>query len=192
LTYLKKRDEFKKQWIKKDSEFSLLLFYIIIRQIFLHHIFYSFLFISQDKELVQLNNVTQRIFEDKEIFLDFFIYIYNCLNKTRLPENIIYEMLKQALDIEIELIEGSLLPKINRINKMDLIKYIKYFADEVLDKIGYKKIYNQENPYDNVKWKRLNNIVNTSSSSSNNNNNDISNNSKITNKEKEFDLNSDF
>lgn len=73
--------------------------------------------------------------------------IYSHL-KNKLKEEIIVNIIKEAVLLEENFIVGSLPCELLGMNSEDMINYIKYVADRMLVDFGYNKFYNTTNPFD--------------------------------------------
>ena len=60
----------------------------------------------------------------------------------------IHEIIKEAVEIEIEFICDALPCKLIGMNSDLMTQYIKFVADRLVVQLGYKKIYNVTNPFD--------------------------------------------
>lgn len=72
---------------------------------------------------------------------------YKLLNN-KLKQSVVYEILDEAVDIEIEFINESLPCKLLGMNSDLMIQYIQYVADRMLIEFGYEKLYNKTNPFE--------------------------------------------
>ena len=67
--------------------------------------------------------------------------------KNKLSQEIVYEMIDEAVDIEREFITESLPVKLIGMNSDLMSQYIKYVADFILVNLAYPKKYNVKNPF---------------------------------------------
>ena len=78
---------------------------------------------------------------------DFAILLFSKLiNKPKKAK--IYEIFKQAVEIEKEFICEALPCRLIGMNSMLMSQYIEFVADRLLIQLGYNKIYNSPNPFD--------------------------------------------
>ena len=66
----------------------------------------------------------------------------------RLDENIVHDIVKDAVDIEKEFINESLPCRLIGMNAEQMTTYIEYVTDRLLTQLGYSKIYHAINPFD--------------------------------------------
>jgi ribonucleotide reductase beta subunit family protein with ferritin-like domain len=59
----------------------------------------------------------------------------------------VYEIIKEAVDIEVEFICDALSCRLIGMNSDLMTQYIKYVADRLSVQLGYDKIYNVSNPF---------------------------------------------
>jgi ribonucleoside-diphosphate reductase subunit M2 len=87
------------------------------------------------------------ISRDEGMHTDFAILIYNML-KHRLDTDRIYEIIKEAVEIEKEFINQSIPCAMIGMNATLMSQYIEYVADRLIVQLGYPKLYKSENPFD--------------------------------------------
>ena len=81
---------------------------------------------------------------------DFAILIYKHL-RNKVSQERVEEIIREAVDIEIEFITISIPVRLIGMNADLMIQYIKYVADRLLVQLGFSKIYFEENPFDFMK-----------------------------------------
>ena len=87
------------------------------------------------------------ISRDEGMHTDFAVLIYGML-KHRLDTERIYEIIKEAVEIEKEFINQSIPCKMIGMNAELMSQYIEYVADRLIVQLGYPKLYKSENPFD--------------------------------------------
>ena len=68
--------------------------------------------------------------------------IHKTLIKNKTPQSLVYEMIKDAVEIESDFMKDAMPEGLRGMNSKLMIKYIKYSADWVLEMFGYEKLYN--------------------------------------------------
>ena len=68
--------------------------------------------------------------------------------KNKLKKNKIYEIIKEAVDIETEFICYALPCRLIGMNADLMTQYIQFIADRLCVQLGYEKIYNVTNCFD--------------------------------------------
>jgi ribonucleotide reductase beta subunit family protein with ferritin-like domain len=87
------------------------------------------------------------ISRDEALHTEFAILLYNkLLNK--LNENKIHDIIKEAVDIEMDFICSALPCRLIGMNSTLMSQYIMFVADRLCLQLGYSKIYNVINPFD--------------------------------------------
>ena len=91
------------------------------------------------------------ISRDEGLHTDFACYLYNLL-ENRLSEDVVNNIIKDAVYVEEKFVTEALRCDLIGINCNSMIIYIKFIADQLLNKLGYDKIYNSYNPFE---WMEL-------------------------------------
>ena len=87
------------------------------------------------------------ISRDEALHTEFAILLYSKLNK-KINKNRIYDIIKEAVEIEKEFITESLPCRLIGMNASLMKQYIEFIADRLSCQLGYDKIYNSSNPFD--------------------------------------------
>ena len=77
-----------------------------------------------------------------------------------MDKNRIHDIIKEAVEIEIEFICEALPCRLIGMNSILMTQYIKFVADRLSVQLGYKKIYNVINPFDFMEMISLENKCN--------------------------------
>lgn len=93
--------------------------------------------------LVQQNDLVRR---DEAEHVRFATLLYNHL-KFKLKENIVHDILREAVEIEHEFCTEALPVKLLGMNAEDMKNYVCVVADTICEMLNYKKIYNVQNPF---------------------------------------------
>ena len=91
------------------------------------------------------------ISRDEGLHTEFAVLMYSMLSDKPSKENII-EIIREAVDLEIEFITESLPCNLIGMNMGLMKQYIQYVADRLLLMFGIDKIYKVENPFE---WMEL-------------------------------------
>ena len=91
------------------------------------------------------------ISRDEALHCEFAILLYSKLIK-KIDKARIHEIIKEAVEIEIEFICEALPCRLIGMNSELMAQYIQFVADRLAVQLGYKKIYNVLNPFD---WMEL-------------------------------------
>ena len=93
----------------------------------------------RDKNIQDLKRTIQ---ERKQLLLEQ----HRNLKKTRKDK--VYELIKEAVEIEKEFICEALPCRLIGMNSQLMSQYIEFVADRLVVQIGYEKIYKTSNPFD--------------------------------------------
>lgn len=86
------------------------------------------------------------ISRDEGLHCDFACLMYKML-VNKLPESRIQEIIKEAVEIEIEFVSDSLPVELIGMNSKLMGEYIKFCADRLLGALGCSKVYKAKNPF---------------------------------------------
>ena len=86
------------------------------------------------------------ISRDEALHTEFAILLYSKLQK-QINKNRIYEIIKEAVEIEKEFICEALPCRLIGMNSNLMSQYIEFVADRLSVQLGYDKIYNTANPF---------------------------------------------
>jgi ribonucleoside-diphosphate reductase subunit M2 len=87
------------------------------------------------------------ISRDEALHTEFAILLYKKLQK-KVSKAKIYEIIKEAVEIEIEFICEALPCRLIGMNSTLMTQYIQFVADRLALQLGYDKIYGVSNPFD--------------------------------------------
>lgn len=84
----------------------------------------------------------QLIKNDEGLHVENGALIHRTLIQHKLPQDLVYEMVREAVEIETAFMEDAMPEGLRGMNSKLMIRYIKYSADWMLDMFGYQKLYN--------------------------------------------------
>jgi ribonucleoside-diphosphate reductase beta chain len=87
------------------------------------------------------------ISRDEGLHRDFACLLYSMLDH-KLPAARVHEIIKTAVEAEVEFITDALPVSLIGINQDLMVKYIEFVADHLLSALGVPKVYNSANPFD--------------------------------------------
>jgi ribonucleoside-diphosphate reductase beta chain len=85
------------------------------------------------------------ISRDEGLHRDFAIELLKMC--PRLPREIVLEIVKSAVDVELEFVRETLPTKLKNMNEESMAQYVKFVADHLLTSLGYEKEYKTKNPF---------------------------------------------
>ena len=145
---IKKKADWSIRWMEdKDSSFSLrLVAFAVIEGVFFSSAFASIYWLKERNLMPGLCASNTLISKDESMHTEFAILLYSMLSN-KLDESKIYELVKEAVDIEIEFVTESIPCSLLGMNNSLMAEYVKYVADRLVTQLGYNKIYNAHNPF---------------------------------------------
>ena len=150
---IKKKADWALKWINdKNSPFShRILGFAAVEGIFFSGAFCSIFWLKKRGLMPGLCHSNELISRDEGLHTEFAVLMYkNLANKP--DPMIIYEIIKEAVEIEKEFITESFPCELLGMNNKLMIQYIECIADRLLLMFGLEKVYHSENPFD---WMEL-------------------------------------
>ena len=146
---IQKKAEWAKKWIgDKNSAFaSRLVAFACVEGIFFSSSFASIYWIKKRGLMPGLTFSNELISRDEALHTEFAILLYNKL-QNRLSKNRIYEIIKEAVEIEKEFITEAVPCRLIGMNAKLMTQYIEFVADRLCLQLGYDKIYKSNNPFE--------------------------------------------
>ena len=144
-----KKANWAKKWIgdNRSSFASRLVAFAAIEGIFFSSSFASIYWIKKRGLMPGLTFSNELISRDEALHTEFAILLYNKL-QNRLSKNRIYEIIKEAVEIEKEFITEALPCRLIGMNAKLMTTYIEFVADRLCLQLGYDKIYKSTNPFE--------------------------------------------
>jgi ribonucleoside-diphosphate reductase subunit M2 len=145
---IKKKSEWAKKWINDNrSGFATrLVAFACIEGIFFSGAFCSIYWLKKRGLMPGLTFSNELISRDEALHTEFAILLYSKMNK-KVNKARVYEIIKEAVEIETEFICQSLSCRLIGMNSDLMTQYIKFVADRLSVQLGYNKIYNVSNPF---------------------------------------------
>ena len=146
---IKKKSDWAQKWIhdNRSSFATRLVAFACVEGIFFSGAFCSIYWLKKRGLMPGLTFSNELISRDEALHCEFAILLYSKLNK-KIEKSRIYEIIKEAVEIETEFICEALPCKLIGMNSDLMTQYIKFVADRLVVQLGYKKIYNVSNPFD--------------------------------------------
>ena len=145
---IKKKAEWAKKWIhdNRSSFASRLVAFACVEGIFFSGAFCSIFWLKKRGLMPGLTFSNELISRDEALHTEFAILLYSKLIK-KLNKSRIYEIIKEAVEIESEFICEALPCRLIGMNSELMNQYVKFVADRLCVQLGYDKIYNVSNPF---------------------------------------------
>ena len=135
------------KWTHNNTDFTRrLIAFIIVEGLFFSGSFCSIFWIKQKGILNGLTKSNEFIARDEGMHTEFGCLLYSMISN-KLDQNEVFDMFKNAVQIESKYITEALPVKLIGMNNNLMIQYIKYVADNLLVQLGYNKLYDVTNPF---------------------------------------------
>ena len=144
---IKRKFDWGKKWITSTESFNKrLVAFSIIEGLFFSGSFCAIYWLKKRGLMPGLTFSNELISRDEGMHTDFAVYLYKTYCD-KIDETLIHEIMKEAVDIEIEFICESLPVRLIGMNSQLMSQYIEFIADRLLSQLGYKKLYDTKNPF---------------------------------------------
>ena len=146
---IKKKSDWAQKWIhdNRSSFATRLVAFACVEGIFFSGAFCSIYWLKKRGLMPGLTFSNELISRDEALHCEFAVLLYSKLVK-KIDKARINEIIKEAVEIEIEFICDALPCRLIGMNSDLMTQYIKFVADRLVVQLGYKKIYNAANPFD--------------------------------------------
>ena len=146
---IKKKSDWAIKWIQdeKSSFATRLIAFAVIEGIFFSGSFCSIFWLKKRGLMPGLTFSNELISRDEALHTEFAILLYSKLSN-KLSKELVYDIIKEAVNIEQEFIISALPCRLIGMNSKLMNKYIEFVADRLVTQLGYDKIYNSINPFD--------------------------------------------
>ena len=146
---IQKKALWAQKWIgdNRSSFAKRLVAFACVEGIFFSGAFCSIYWLKKRGLMPGLTFSNELISRDEALHTEFAILLYGKLVK-KMTKAKIHEMIKEAVEIEIEFICEALPCKLIGMNSKLMTQYIQFVADRLTVQLGYDKIYNVSNPFD--------------------------------------------
>ena len=146
---IKKKSDWAQKWIhdNRSSFATRLVAFACVEGIFFSGAFCSIFWLKKRGLMPGLTFSNELISRDEALHCEFAVLLYSKLVK-KLSKSKIHEIIKEAVEIEIEFICDALPCRLIGMNSDMMTQYIKFVADRLCVQLGYDKIYNVTNSFD--------------------------------------------
>ena len=136
------------KWVESASSFAQrLLAFAVVEGVFFSGSFCAIFWLKKRNKMHGLTFSNELISRDEGMHCDFAVCLYKKLAE-QLSEEIVHDMMREAVDIEAHFVSEALSVDLIGMNSRLMIEYIKFVADRLLVDLGYAKLYNVSNPFD--------------------------------------------
>ena len=137
------------KWIqdKRSSFATRLVAFAVVEGIFFSGAFCSIFWLKKRGIMPGLCFSNELISRDEALHTEFAVLLHNKLEKP-LKKQKIEEIIREAVDIEIDFINDALPCRLIGMNGILMQQYIEFVADRLSIQLGGDKIYGSTNPFD--------------------------------------------
>lgn len=137
------------KWIKSSESFAeRLVAFAAVEGIFFSGSFCAIFWLKKRGVMPGLTFSNEYISRDEGLHVKFATNLYKNHIIHKLSRERVYEIIKEAVDIEKEFVCESIPVRLIGMNSDLMSQYIEFVADYLLVDLGYEKLYNVENPFD--------------------------------------------
>jgi ribonucleoside-diphosphate reductase beta chain len=147
LDCVKRKADWALRWIDQGNFQERLIAFAAVEGIFFSGSFCSIFWLKKRNIMSGLCSSNEFISRDEGMHCRFAILLYSKI-KNKLPQSVIHDMFKDAVNVEKEFICESLPCSLLGMNSKLMGEYIEYVADQLLENLEYEKIYETANPFD--------------------------------------------
>ena len=146
---IKKKADWAQKWINDNrSGFATrLIAFACVEGIFFSGAFCSIYWLKKRGLMPGLTFSNELISRDEALHTEFAVLLYSKLTN-KLKKSKVYEIIKDAVEIETEFICHALPCRLIGMNSSLMTQYIQFVADRLCVQLGYDKIYNVTNSFD--------------------------------------------
>ena len=145
---VKKKAEWALRWIESDNFVERLIAFAAVEGIFFSGSFCSIFWLKKRGLMPGLTFSNELISRDEGLHCDFACLLYADHIKNKIPQDKIYEIILNAVEIEKEFVTDALPVSLIGMNAELMCQYIEFVADRLLVALGCQKNYNATNPFD--------------------------------------------
>lgn len=145
---VKDKAEWALRWIDKGSFAERLVAFAAVEGIFFSGSFCSIFWLKKRGLMPGLSFANELISRDEGLHCDFACLLYTQHLVNKLPEETVYTIIKDAVEIEKHFVTDALPVDLIGMNAKLMAQYIEFVADRLLLSLGLKKVYNATNPFD--------------------------------------------
>ncbi|TAF97088.1 MAG: ribonucleoside-diphosphate reductase [Cytophagia bacterium] len=145
---VQRKAEWAMRWIENGSFAERLIAFAVVEGIFFSGSFCSIFWLKNRGLMPGLSFSNELISRDEGLHRDFACLLYTQHIENKLPEETIYNLVRDAVGIEQDFVTDALPVSLIGMNANLMNQYIEFVADHLLVSLGLKKIYNVTNPFD--------------------------------------------
>jgi len=145
---VKEKAEWAIRWMSPDSPFvQRLIAFACVEGIFFSGSFCAIFWLKKRGLMPGLSFSNELISRDEGLHQEFAVTLYHNL-KTKLDPKIIFDIVREAVEIEQKFITEALPCKLIGMDSSQMTKYIMFVADRLLSQLGVAPMFGVSNPFD--------------------------------------------
>ena len=145
---VQKKAEWALRWISNGNFLERLIAFAAVEGIFFSGSFCSIFWLKKRGLMPGLTFSNELISRDEGLHRDFACLLYTKYIQNKLDPQLIYDIIRDAVEIEKEFVTDALPVRLIGMNADLMCQYIEYVADHLLQTLNLNKIYNVTNPFD--------------------------------------------
>jgi len=145
---VQKKAEWALRWIENGNFLERLIAFAAVEGIFFSGSFCSIFWLKKRGLMPGLTFSNELISRDEGLHRDFACLLYTKYIQNKLDPQVIYDIIRDAVEIEKEFVTDALPVRLIGMNADLMCQYIEYVADHLLQTLNLNKIYNVTNPFD--------------------------------------------
>ena len=145
---VRKKADWAMRWIDQGSFIERLIAFAAVEGIFFSGSFCSIFWLKKRGLMPGLSFSNELISRDEGLHRDFACLLYTDHIQNKLPEENIYSIIKDAVEIEKEFVTSALPVSLIGMNSELMCQYIEFVADHLLESLNLEKVYHSTNPFD--------------------------------------------
>merc|ERR1712004_910895 len=140
------------QWMNDENSFAeRIVAFAAVEGILFSGSFCAIYWLKKRGLMPGLTFSNELISRDEGLHAEFACLLYGMLEH-KLPEDIVHDLIRNAVAVERKFICEALSCDIIGMNSELMTRYIEFVADRLLTALGHSKVYNVSNPFD---WMEL-------------------------------------
>merc|ERR1719324_2052375 len=149
---IRTKAEWAVQWMNQENSFAeRIVAFACVEGILFSGSFCAIYWLKKRGLMPGLTFSNELISRDEGLHAEFACLLYGML-QNRLPDDVMHEMIKGAVDVERRFICEALSCDLIGMNNELMTRYIEFVADRLLAALGHTKLFNVSNPFD---WMEL-------------------------------------
>lgn len=133
----------------KEASFAQrLIAFSIVEGIFFSASFCAIFWLKKRGLMPGLCFANELISRDEGLHTDFACLLYTKYIRSKLSEQKVHRMFKEAVKIEVKFATDAIPVKLIGMNAGLMAQYVEFVADRLLVQLGYHKLFNSSNPFD--------------------------------------------